>query len=292
MSQLSAALTNRVRRGGALLALLAGAALLGGCGLPRGADRLRQDLMAQSLAGQARAAVAQGPGQDEQAVRLAQWSQQLAPQSLPVLRNAAGVLLQARAWQPALAATLALQERTGEVEAYETGMCYLYLHQGETGARLLEEYVSSARSLHATEQMDDLGLAGVLNNVGYVYADTGYRLREALALTTEAVRLAPRNAIFVDSLGWAYYHVGQYDRAAFYLERALRLQRPEEPELLYHAGVIHARQGQPRLARLELHRALDLRGVFPEAEYELQRMNWQLPQPRTANLIPDQHQPS
>jgi Tfp pilus assembly protein PilF len=250
MSRLSAALANLVRLGGALLTLLAAAALLGGCGLPRGADRLRQDLMAQSLAGQA------------------------------------------RAWQPALAATLALSERTGEVEAYETGMCYLYLHQGETGARLLEEYVSSARSLHATEQMSELGLAGVLKNVGYVYADTGYRLREALALTTEAVRLAPRNATFVDSLGWAYYHVGQYDRAAFYLERALRLQRPEEPELLYHAGVIHARQGQPRLARVELRRALALRGVFPEAEYELQRMNWQLPQPRTVNLIPDQHQPS
>ncbi len=242
-------------------------------------DRLRRDFMAQSLVRKARSEVERSRPDLARAARLAGWATELSPQSLPVLRGAAGVFLQARAWDRAAKTLLALGGLTGHLDTYRLGMCYLYLGEEKAGVLLLENHVSTQRSLHATGRLGDFQLAAVLNDVGYVYADTGVRLREALALTQEAVRRVPLNGNLLDSLGWAYFRLGQYEQAAFYLERALRQSREPSADILYHAGVVHARQGRLLLGRHELQRALALRAEFPEAEAELRRMHWQLPRP-------------
>jgi len=235
--------------------------------------------MAQSLVRQAREEVERSRPDLARAARLAGWATELSPWSVPVMRSAAVVFLQARAWERAANTLLALGRLTGHLDTYQLGMCYLYLGQEKAGVLLLENHVSTQRSLHATGRVSDFQLAVVLNDVGYVYADTGVRLREALALTQEAVRLVPLNGNLLDSLGWAHYRLGQHEQAAFYLERALRQSREPSAEIFYHAGVVHARQGRLLLARRELQRALALRADFPEAEAELRRMHWQLPRP-------------
>lgn len=256
--------------------------LLAGCTPLQMADRLRRDFMAQSLVKQAHQRVRDGRA-DGRAVQLAAWATQLAPDDLPVLRAAATVFLAGRAWDRLLPALLTLRQRTGFADLYNLGVCYLYLGQEAQGEALLEAFLGTERSRHALHLISDRELAGVLNNVGYVYADAGVRLQQALALTQEAVRMAPDSGVILDSLGWAQYRLGQYDNAAFVLERALRLQRPPDAEIYYHAGTVHARMGRLRLAREELRRALALRdGDFPEAAEELRRMRWQLPPPQTA----------
>jgi len=213
---------------------------------------------------------------------LAQRAVALDPESLPVVRTAAAIFLHTKAWDRGLQALLAYQERTGVPYRYYTGVAYLYLKREAEGTWLLEEYLATSRSEKERGEISRVALAGILNDVGYVYADAGVNLPRALELCREAVALAPGVPTFEDSLGWAHYRLGRYEDAAFYLERAARLMQPSEAEVLYHVGAVHAREGRLILAEQELRRALALRPHYTEAEYELRRLRWQLPAPQRA----------
>ena len=242
---------------------------------------MRREFMAQSLVRQAEdLSVAGGP--HARAVQLAAWAVQLAPDDFPVQRVATNVFLRGRAWDRALLGLQAAQLKTAAPDPFQLGSCYLHLGQEAKAVALLESFLAAERSLHRTGRLTDRQWVMVLNDVGYTYADVGVRLAEALELTREAARLAPTDGMILDSLAWAHYRLGQYDQAAFAVERALRLERRPDPEILYHAGVIHARLGRLRLARSELRRAIQLRrDDFPEASDEIRRLRWQLPPPET-----------
>lgn len=59
-----------------------------------------------------------------------------------------------------------------------------------------------------------------LNYLGYMLADRGERLDEAVSLISRALELDPGNPSYHDSLGWAYFKQGRFDRAADHLGRA------------------------------------------------------------------------
>ena len=272
------------RSGWALLAVALGLLLgAGGCRPAEYADRMRRDYVAQAEVRRAQSLTAGSQADRERAVALAQRSLALAPASAPVRRAAVETLMQAQAWEPALAALQQMARQTGVEDAYSLGVCYLYTGHKREGVDLLEKHLADLYSLSKTGRAPAAALVGALNDVGYIYADNGVNLRRAVALTQEAVRLAPGVASFLDSLGWAYYRQGELDQAAFYLERALRLERGRpNAEVYLHAGVVHADQGRERLARAELAQALVLRPGYPQALYHLQRLRWRLPSPEAA----------
>ena len=49
--------------------------------------------------------------------------------------------------------------------------------------------------------------APALNYLGYMNADRGVHLEEALALIEKAVALEPDNGSYLDSLGWVLYRI-------------------------------------------------------------------------------------
>jgi len=55
--------------------------------------------------------------------------------------------------------------------------------------------------------------ATALNYLGYMLAERGQRLDEAVTLVQRALKLEPGNPSFLDSLGWAYYQQGKLDLA-------------------------------------------------------------------------------
>lgn len=55
--------------------------------------------------------------------------------------------------------------------------------------------------------------APALNYLGYMLADRGVRLEESLDYIKRAVALDPYNGAYLDSLGWAYFKLGQLDLA-------------------------------------------------------------------------------
>lgn len=67
-----------------------------------------------------------------------------------------------------------------------------------------------------------------LNALGYVLADRGQRLEEALAYITRALKLRPGNAAILDSMGWVHYRLGRYPEALQYLRQAAAGDKDDE----------------------------------------------------------------
>ena len=72
-----------------------------------------------------------------------------------------------------------------------------------------------------------------------------------------AVELQPDQGFIVDSLGWAYYRLGEYAKAVTHLERAVELE-PGNPIINDHLGDAYWRVGRHREARFQWERALTL----------------------------------
>ncbi len=75
----------------------------------------------------------------------------------------------------------------------------------------------------------------VLNYLGYSWIDQGINLDEGVEMIKKAVDLRPRSGFIVDSLGWAYYRLGQYEDAVRELEKAVDLM-PQDPTINDHLG--------------------------------------------------------
>jgi tetratricopeptide (TPR) repeat protein len=96
----------------------------------------------------------------------------------------------------------------------------------------------------------------VLNYLGYSLIDKGKNLSEALEMVKKAVELRPNDGYIVDSLGWAYYKLGDYEEAVKQLERAVEL-RPEDPVINDHFGDALWRVGRRLEAKFQWQHAKD-----------------------------------
>ncbi len=101
----------------------------------------------------------------------------------------------------------------------------------------------------------------VLNYLGYSWIDKGENLNDALGMIRHAVDLRPNDGYIVDSLGWAYFRLKDFDHATQYLERAIELL-PEDPTINDHLGDAYWRDGRLAEARYQWKRALQFQ---PEA---------------------------
>ncbi len=95
----------------------------------------------------------------------------------------------------------------------------------------------------------------VLNYLGYSWIDQGVNLDEGKRMVERAVELRPRDGHIVDSLGWAYYRLGDYPKAVEWLERAVEL-KPTEAVILDHLGDALWKVGRQLEARFQWRRAL------------------------------------
>lgn len=62
--------------------------------------------------------------------------------------------------------------------------------------------------------------ANVLNYLGYMWLDAGRNVDQAIQMIVEAYKQYPYEGHIIDSLGWAYYRIGNYEKAIEYLEQA------------------------------------------------------------------------
>jgi tetratricopeptide (TPR) repeat protein len=103
---------------------------------------------------------------------------------------------------------------------------------------------------------DDPKNAMALNYLGYMLADRGTRLDEALGYIRRAVALDPQNGAYLDSLGWAYYRLGNYDLAEENLRRASE-RIGNDPTVHEHLGELYQKTGRLKLAAANFERSLE-----------------------------------
>ena len=97
----------------------------------------------------------------------------------------------------------------------------------------------------------------VMNYLGYAYVDRGIHLEEGLDLIRTALTYDPDSGFITDSLGWAYYRLGRYELATYFLEKAVELE-PGDPTLNDHLGDAYWRSGRKLEAKYQWERSLKL----------------------------------
>ena len=128
--------------------------------------------------------------------------------------------------------------------------------------RLGAAYERSGKVAEATTTFQDLlrrapDNSMALNYLGYMWAEKGQNLPEALRMIRRALELDPGNAAYIDSLGWVYFRLGELTQAVEELEKAARLL-PADGTVQEHLGDALRAAGKSAEARTAYRRALAL----------------------------------
>jgi tetratricopeptide (TPR) repeat protein len=109
--------------------------------------------------------------------------------------------------------------------------------------------------------------APVLNYFGYMLAERGVRLEEALGYIQRALDDDNFNGAYLDSLGWAYFKLNRLDDAVIALRKAVE-RSGQDPTIRQHLGEAYLKMGLTRQAAAEWEKAREYwRRVLP-SEYE------------------------
>jgi Flp pilus assembly protein TadD len=129
---------------------------------------------------------------------------------------------------------------------YFRGSCYERSHQWPNA----EADMKKALELYPEQPL-------VLNYLGYSWVDQGVHLDDGMDMIRRAVEQRPDDGYIVDSLGWAYFRIGNYDEAVKNLERAVEL-KPDDPTINDHLGDAYWRVGRTLEAHYQWSQAKDL----------------------------------
>lgn len=118
-----------------------------------------------------------------------------------------------------------------------------------------KKYAAAEAHFKQALQLDP-GNAMVLNYLGYMLADRGIRLPEALSYVQQAVQRESNNGAYLDSLGWVYFKMDRLPEAMQNLQRAATLKQ-DDPVVLDHLAEVYFRTGKLRQAEDTWKRALN-----------------------------------
>jgi tetratricopeptide (TPR) repeat protein len=109
--------------------------------------------------------------------------------------------------------------------------------------------------------------APVLNYYGYMLAERGVRLEEAVGYIQRALDDDAYNGAYLDSLGWVYFKLNRLDDAVIALRKAVE-RSAQDPTIRQHLGEVYLKMGLARQAAVEWEKAREYwRRVLP-SEYE------------------------
>ena len=96
-----------------------------------------------------------------------------------------------------------------------------------------------------------------LNNYAYYLAERDDALEKALKMVKRALQLEKENASYLDTAGWVYYKMGNYEEAKKYLRRAIETG-DVSAEVYEHYGDLFEKLNQPDKAVEWWQKALEL----------------------------------
>jgi len=136
----------------------------------------------------------------------------------------------------------------------------------ETQLALADLYSDAGRDVDAERTLrQTLAIApsspDVLNYLGYLLADRGRSLDEAVRLVSRALEVDPGNPSYLDSLGWAHFRRGDLREAEKYLAPAAE-QLPRNGVIQDHLGDVFAGLGRWNEAITSWTRALEGEGAI------------------------------
>ena len=95
----------------------------------------------------------------------------------------------------------------------------------------------------------------VLNYLGYSWIDQGININAAMEMIVKAAEQRPSDGYIIDSLGWAFYQIGEYEEAVIKLEKAVELT--SDSIIIDHLGDALFYSGRKIEAVFQWKRALE-----------------------------------
>lgn len=107
-------------------------------------------------------------------------------------------------------------------------------------------------------ELDPSNAAQALNYLAYMWIDRNTNLEEAGKLIRKALELDPSSAAYIDTLGWYYYRMGDYEKAIAELLRAAEMLEEEDAVVFDHIGDTYQAMGNFSQALIYWTKALVL----------------------------------
>lgn len=98
----------------------------------------------------------------------------------------------------------------------------------------------------------------VLNNYAYFLTLADKNLQKAEEMSSNAIRLKPSNATYLDTYAWVLFKRGQYALALFYIEKAIAKEDGQHSEIYDHYGDILLQKGEIQKAIQAWEQAIKL----------------------------------
>jgi tetratricopeptide (TPR) repeat protein len=181
-------------------------------------------------------------GKLDDAIKLAEKQLHGKPEDRDVFYTVADMDVRANRWKEAAA-----QLDKAEAVATKTeDKVFLYYYRGNIAdkQKLYDQAEVEFRKVLAIDPDN----AAVKNDLGYMLADRGVKLPEAIEMLRKAVEFDPQNGAYLDSLGWAYFKSGQYAMAEDNLRNAVARTGGNDPTVLDHLGEAYEKTGKLKLA--------------------------------------------
>lgn len=128
------------------------------------------------------------------------------------------------------------------------------------------QFRRAERELQTALRLDP-NSALALNDLGYLWAEHGQHLQQALQDIQRAVAAEPENGAYLDSLGWVYLQLHQAPEAVRQLQRAARLEA-HDPTILGHLATAYQRSGDWKKAAAAWRQALANWQTSAPADYD------------------------
>ncbi len=143
----------------------------------------------------------------------------------------------------------------------------LLYRRGGTFERL-KKYQKADKDLKESLEInpDD---AYVLNYLAYSWLERDYKIEEAIIMLEKAYSLENDDPYIIDSIGWAYYLIDDFDKAEKFLNIAVRLM-PDDPIVNDHYGDILWRMNRKLQARYFWSMALEMEDTEKELKDVIQ----------------------
>lgn len=105
----------------------------------------------------------------------------------------------------------------------------------------------------------------VQNYLGYSWLKHGTNIEDAMTLIIDAYTQAPNDGHITDSLGWAFYQIGYYDKAVYYLEKASETE-PANALISDHLGDAYWQNGRQSEAIFQWNHTLKMKDDSNEVD--------------------------
>lgn len=120
------------------------------------------------------------------------------------------------------------------------------------------EYWSESDSVYEKALLIDPGNPLINNNYAYSLSERGLQLDRALEMVIISIEADSLNSSYLDTVGWIYFKMGNYNEAHYYIKKAIDIGGSENAVLLEHLGDVLFMQGKESQAIDLWQQALEL----------------------------------